>query len=175
MQAELLSDAWMLARAMPEDASRHRASDYFGILWFLRAFKDSLRRSITPAIGLDDDVRRFWILLDLVATHIRGILRDGVLIKGFLAIDGEDWAAWLRRHGASTLTVNSAVVRATYDYVFGFRQGDVSRPAISAGVCVQGDCSACFFLTGRDLLQRCRPGWGMRCSRRSTRYSSAGA
>jgi uncharacterized protein with NAD-binding domain and iron-sulfur cluster len=137
-QAYLLQGAWRLARALPEDPTKHSAADYFGILWLLRTFKETLRRSIELSGVRNAKVRRLWILLDLVGTHIRGILRDGVLIKGFRAIDNEDWKAWLRRHGASKLALNSAIVRATYDYVFGFEQGDTSRPVLSAGVCVRG-------------------------------------
>src|SRR5262249_14538659 len=79
-----------------------------------------------------------WSLLDLASTSLTGILADGVLFNGFFSIDQWEWSDWLRHHGAHASTLDSAVVRGTYDYVFGFEGGDVNRRGVAAGVCTHG-------------------------------------
>ena len=51
--------------------------------------------------------------------------RDGVLEHGFDAINDEEWAAWLARHGAKEITLGAtpgarAVLRSVYDVAFGY-------------------------------------------------------
>jgi uncharacterized protein with NAD-binding domain and iron-sulfur cluster len=74
--------------------------------------------------------------IDLLLTALRGISADGLLRAegGFGRVDDEDFRAWLRRHGARPATVDGGLVRAMYDLVFGYRDGDRSRPAFAAGL-----------------------------------------
>jgi uncharacterized protein with NAD-binding domain and iron-sulfur cluster len=78
---------------------------------------------------------RLWAeVLELVAASLAGIVRDGVLLRGFAAIDEEDLRDWLERHGASPDTVRrSAVLRGLYDLTFAYRSGDKQRPSLAAG------------------------------------------
>jgi uncharacterized protein with NAD-binding domain and iron-sulfur cluster len=79
--------------------------------------------------------RRVVPLVDLVATSLLGIGRDGLLDdpRGFAAVDDEDYRAWLRRHGAMEPTLRSPLVNGLYDLVFGYRDGDYEQPAFAAG------------------------------------------
>lgn len=90
--------------------------------------------------GSMDDVeaRRFFILNDLAGTMLVGILRDDLFARGFESADGEDWAAWLARHGAQPVSTTSAPIRTVYDLVFGFEQGDTDRPDFAAGTATRG-------------------------------------
>lgn len=88
-----------------------------------RVFEDFERSLVS-----DDDLRRAIILLDLGRVVIRGILRDRLIVRGFSAINDEDFTDWLARHGALSITLRSAVVRAWYDLVFGYPEGDTNRP-----------------------------------------------
>jgi uncharacterized protein with NAD-binding domain and iron-sulfur cluster len=99
-------------------------------------FMDVVRDAAREAFERDAGLRRAFVSLDLLATQLRGAVEDGALVD-LDAIDGYDWLAWLRRHGASPLTVASPWVRGVYDYVFGFLGGDTSRPALSAAVAVR--------------------------------------
>src|SRR5690606_29048760 len=79
---------------------------------------------------------------------IRGMLVDGVVTKGFDTIDKYDFQEWLRRHDASPMTVESAPVRGIYDLVFGYEQGDTTRPNLAAGVAINGAMRMAFTYKG---------------------------
>ncbi|MFO0762348.1 MAG: NAD(P)-binding protein [Byssovorax sp.] len=81
--------------------------------------------------------RRLLILVDLMLTYARGMIVDGVLERGFDTIDDHDFRGWLTRHGALRLSVDSALVRAAYDYVFAYEEGDGGRPRLAAGVALR--------------------------------------
>lgn len=85
----------------------------------------------------DHATRRLLILVDLMLTYARGMIVDDVLQKGFDVIDDHDFRAWLTRHGALRLSVDSALVRAAYDYVFAYEEGDGRRPRLAAGVALR--------------------------------------
>src|SRR5262249_36183939 len=133
-----LQGAWKLASALPDDPLQHAPSHHRGILWLLDEFRRRLFRHLQDLKAGNDAVRQLLILMDFAGAHVRGLIADGVIFKGFAAIDDQEWTAWLRKHGASDFTLQSPLVRGTYDYIFGFRQGDVNRPAVGAGTCVRG-------------------------------------
>jgi hypothetical protein len=108
-----------------------------------------------PDVGLADLVRRGAALAadtlrstrgdvpgravtgaDLLLTVLRGLAVDGLLREpgGFGRVDGEDFRAWLLRHGANPSTLDGGLVRGMYDLVFGYREGDRARPEFSAGL-----------------------------------------
>jgi len=81
------------------------------------------------------NTQRMFELVDLVVATLRGIISDGLLVdpRRFNAINGEEYRDWLRRHGASAETLDAPLVHGIYDLVFGFRNGDRSRPSFAAG------------------------------------------
>jgi uncharacterized protein with NAD-binding domain and iron-sulfur cluster len=81
--------------------------------------------------GLASD--RASSFVELFAAMLRGMLVDGVLVRGFGAIDHVDMRDWLRHHGASEAAVDSPFVRGAYDLTFAYEDGDLARPAIGAG------------------------------------------
>lgn len=91
-------------------------------------------------VGVMPRLRLFYTTLDAFAALAHGIAADDLLRRGFAAINGEDWACWLRRHGASRrLTVGehptdwAPAVRGVYDVAFAFPGGDVDHPDAAAG------------------------------------------
>jgi uncharacterized protein with NAD-binding domain and iron-sulfur cluster len=54
--------------------------------------------------------------------------------RGFRAINDEDYAMWLMRHGAHPDVIEFPVMRAMYNMVFGYEDGDLTRPRFAAGV-----------------------------------------
>lgn len=99
------------------------------------AVRDALRRVVMA----DPGARRTWYLVDLVATNLRGMITDRLLLDevGFGAIDHLDYRQWLGKHGAAAETVDSPIVQGMYDLVFGYEAGDRDRPRFSAGVGLQ--------------------------------------
>jgi uncharacterized protein with NAD-binding domain and iron-sulfur cluster len=75
---------------------------------------------------LDHRTRRAWILIDLGLAFVRGIIEDDdILVKGFDSIDDEEWSDWLRRYGCQQESLDSAPMRACYDYVFGYAKNKI--------------------------------------------------
>lgn len=90
------------------------------------------------SVGRDEVARRLWIAIDLQLTILLGIVRDGLLTRGFDVINHLDFADWLRRHGASELTATAAPICVGYDLVFAYEGGDTTRPRLAAGVALHG-------------------------------------
>lgn len=82
--------------------------------------------------------------VELFLVMVRGILADGLLVRGFGAVDDEDLRDWLARHGASAAALDAPFVRGMYDLGFAYEDGDHGRPSFSAGTGL--------LLTGRTFL-----------------------
>jgi uncharacterized protein with NAD-binding domain and iron-sulfur cluster len=130
----LLDLAQSLIHWHHHDPKTHPEQLHTSLSWLVEEFLRRFERRVAGDIEHDDGARHLWILLDFFHAVITGVLADGVLWHGFSVLDDYDFREWLERHGASELTLNSAPVRAYYDYFFAYEGGDVSRPAIAAGV-----------------------------------------
>jgi uncharacterized protein with NAD-binding domain and iron-sulfur cluster len=104
-----------------------------------------LKHAIAGAVRDDAPARRLFILLDLGSTCLRGAFADGVLFPpyDYLSIDDLDFKAWLKKHGADPLTIESAPVNALYDLVFartlGFAAGTVLHDVLRMVFTFKGD------------------------------------
>ena len=78
-----------------------------------------------------DDLRRLGIVVDLAYALVDGLFSEEVLFGGFDAIDGIEWSKWMHDHGCSAATLQSAIVRGCYDYVFA--RGAGGEPSAGAG------------------------------------------
>jgi len=134
---DILVTAKKFAGSLPPDPARHLARDHHDLLYLVSEADKRLaeRRAAAPE---DDGLRRLALLLNLAHAVIRGLIVDGVIFFGFDVIDGIDWRDWLAKHGAATETIDSALVRGIYDYVFGFFRGRASEPKLEAGTAMNG-------------------------------------
>ena len=100
----------------------------------------------------DTEIRRVWEIADVVLAIMRGIIRDGLIFNplGFDAIDHMDWRDWLRKHGASKSSVESAFIRGSYDLLFAYEGGDLKKPRLAAGQALRGALR--MFFTYRGAL-----------------------
>jgi uncharacterized protein with NAD-binding domain and iron-sulfur cluster len=82
------------------------------------------------------DHRLSWTLLSLVVSITRGVMADGLITdpRGFRAINDEDYGSWVLRHGAHPDVLEFPVLRAMYNMVFGYENGQLERPTFAAGV-----------------------------------------
>lgn len=117
--------------------------------------RDALKQTEALKLGLRD-LLKLLLLLELVwrpsSREINpfmmgavglvcaiGILEDDLHEKGFDILNDEELADWLRRHGANQRLIDSATVRAGYDYAFAYENGETDPPRrrIAAGVALR--------------------------------------
>jgi uncharacterized protein with NAD-binding domain and iron-sulfur cluster len=155
-----LTDALLGAlHRVVEAAEQGTQADPGPLIAALEAWAQRLSERLQRRVELDDMWRRWWIAADLWLAAARGMLADDVLRKGFEAIDHHELSAWLRSHGASALSVDSAVVQAVYDATFAYRGPAADQRDLSAGVGLRG---ALLMLLGYRgaFLWRMRAGMG---------------
>ena len=117
-----------------EDLERDGLEHFESILGDLERFAQRLESLVHGYIEAHEDVRRIWILLDLGIAVSRGMIKDGVLWKGFHAMAGLDFRAWLDKYGASDETCASSTVRTMYDLCFAYEDGELDSPNMDAAV-----------------------------------------
>jgi uncharacterized protein with NAD-binding domain and iron-sulfur cluster len=152
--AGLLEGALKLAGALAESPARRRLAHHHlrRLEELLRGVKHLFFRVVFDPWVESDDVRRFAIMLDLGITILAGLIADDVFEVGFGKLNREDLWAWLRRHGAQQLTLdNAAVIKALYDLVFAYRDGDKQRPDLAAGKALQAMIRIAFEYKGAAL------------------------
>lgn len=98
------------------------------------AFGPLLAR-VAPSVRTNPSARRLHDQLDLLRTILSGMVIDGLSTErdAYDALNHLDFRDWLRRHGAATSTLDSAIVRGSYDLVFSRENGDPSRSRFAAG------------------------------------------
>jgi uncharacterized protein with NAD-binding domain and iron-sulfur cluster len=122
------------AARLPRNPAELDVSQLDAILWLVEEVWARLSARFSRALD-NSAVRKIWAVVELGLVVARGVLKDGVLRTGFNAIDGEDFRAWLARHGASDFTLYRApVVRGMYQLLFAYIQGDPDRQQLAAGV-----------------------------------------
>ncbi|MCG6192385.1 NAD(P)-binding protein [Leptospira sp. FAT2] len=124
-------------------------------LRILDLFAKTLWQRIEKKIESNTEARRFWILMDFSLTNIKGMIVDKVFEKGFESIDDYDYREWLRHHGASEITINSAIVQAIYGLVF----GGVDQYTFAAGTALKGALRMVFTYKGA-VAYRMQAGMG---------------
>lgn len=132
----ILRQAHAAARGLPFAGAIRREGELV-VAGLVRGYLEALWTVLGESLE-DVAARRFFVLNDLAGTLTVGVARDDLLARGFEAADGEDWVAWLTRHGARPVSTASALVRTVYDLVFGFQEGDTDRPDFAAGTAVRG-------------------------------------
>ena len=110
-------------------------------------------------VGAEQWAYKLWVSINLAGAMAAGILADGALFHGWGAIDGEDFRGWLRRHGANDVTLASGVVRAIYDSVFAYVNGDPEKGNLGAGTCLGGLLRMLLTYQG-SLFWDAQAGWG---------------
>lgn len=114
-------DNWIL------DAAASDQTDFWSSL---NRFID---REVRHSTNSGDSIRRSLLEVEMFQVILRGIRDDQLIRNGFLAIDGENFADWLERHGASVNLLESPLVAHIVNLTFQFPDGDISRqPEMSA-------------------------------------------
>ena len=135
------------------------------LVGLLKGFRDWLWLVLREPVQDDPDVRLFFTILDAGVSTVAGIVEDGVLERGFDAINDEEWAAWLARHGAKEVTLGGTpegrapVLRAVYDVAFGFPGGSIAAADVAAGTATSDLLRLVFSYRG-SFMRKMQAGMG---------------
>jgi uncharacterized protein with NAD-binding domain and iron-sulfur cluster len=114
----------------------------------LRAIGES-----APTPGGSQTIANFLNIAFLVQAIVLGVFEDKVLTEGWDSIDDQELSAWIRKHAVTVARdfkgdddpyeradalLNWSPIRAIYDYVFGYRDGDPNQRALAAGTGMRG-------------------------------------
>jgi len=83
------------------------------------------QRDVQDAFG--DGLRHLWLLVRFAVVVVYGMYHDGLLFEPVTKVNGVDFRQWLACNGAAADLLDSAVVRAFYDLVFAYPDGDTTR------------------------------------------------
>jgi len=125
----------------------------------LQGFIEWVRDRVARGADVEDRVRRIGHLIEIVVACIVGVIRDGVLTRGFSAIDDREFLEWLESHGASRDALTSPVLIGGYDLAFAFRGGDPTRPSMAAGVALE-NAARLFFTYKGAMFWKMQAGMG---------------
>ena len=127
----LLRDAMALIDTLDPDPVTHSPAQHNALADLLHELRVVIGRTIGHLVAGNTPLRRLWIVIDLGLSSLIGGLRDGLLLDpgaNLDAVNKLDYKQWLMAHGADPMTANSALVRALYDLIFAYPEGDWQGP-----------------------------------------------
>ncbi len=80
-----------------------------------------------------DKARECLVIADATLTVMIGMMRDETRTNGIFSIDDVELTDWLVKHGANPVTLTCPLVRALYDNIFAYENGDRNKPNAAAG------------------------------------------
>jgi uncharacterized protein with NAD-binding domain and iron-sulfur cluster len=135
---DILSAAKHFFTSLHRDPNQHDSQSHHTLIHLLEQTIKALEAKVEADFLRDDTLRRLFTIVDIALSTVKGILADGVLFLGFEAVNHYEWREWLKRHGARELTLQSALVRGIYDYIFGYMKGRSDVPLVEAGTATHG-------------------------------------
>lgn len=118
--------------ALPADATTHRAEHHAPVHTALNDLEHWVGSVLGRWLEHHAGFRHIYMIANLGASVLRGVLTDGILRDGLDVVDGVEFREWLRRHGASALTLDGVLVRGWHAFFFAYVDGDITRPSLSA-------------------------------------------
>ena len=128
-------------RALPDDPDLFHPAELLEVARDLFKLRQHLHENLDRALlDADNDLARLVYFLDASITAFWGIITDGVLFRGFDALDNVEFLAWMKAHGARYHTLESPVLKGLYDLAFAYEggtSGAAARPNMGAGVALR--------------------------------------
>lgn len=121
------------ATAIPTDPKGHLPSHTTILLELIRSAQDVCQRLQTPENVAHDATRRLLYLMDISLASAHGMVSSDVFCGGYDVLDQWEFTEWLRLNSGGARALDSVLMRACYDFVFGFSQGDISFGNVGAG------------------------------------------
>jgi len=110
-----------LAKALPDDATGHRADDHEALRWLLDRLRRVMWKHVAPVLDSHAGLRHAFILVDLWASCAIGMIVDGLIVPpvDWFRIDDRDFRTWIMAHGAAKMTAWSGPINSAYALAFG--------------------------------------------------------
>jgi uncharacterized protein with NAD-binding domain and iron-sulfur cluster len=134
------------ADLLPHEAAQHSPETHAQLAGWLKRFLQMLVTLVADELEQDDEFRRFIIVVETALAALIGMVEDGVLTKGFMAIEDEDFIDWLTRHGCHQ--ARSPLTIGMYDACFAYRKGEVTGMKMGAGSTLYGALRLMFTYKG---------------------------
>jgi uncharacterized protein with NAD-binding domain and iron-sulfur cluster len=131
-------------RMVESTKDSHHSGHHNILLTFIERILKWLWGKIEQDIEENTTARHLWIALDFALSNMRGMIKDNVITEGFDVINNIDYRDWIKAHGASQITLDSAPVQAVYGLVFGgykyysFEAGTALRGALRMALTYRG-------------------------------------
>ncbi len=145
---ELIRAARDLARDLEDDVFKHARADHMRLIVMLEAIRREIEEDFQEEFDDHPAARRLYYLMDMSAATIKGLLLDGVIFRGWDAIDFWEWRDWMRRWGVSEYTLHGVLARGVYDYIFGYPNGNTHFARAGAGTAIHGSLRLVFTYRG---------------------------
>lgn len=164
LERSALHAAVAVAKAMPADPAEHHAAHHGLLTGLLDGFLAGIKARIAEIASGVDALHRIYMVADLAVATLRGLIDRGAMIddRGFDVLDDMEWQAFFETYGASRDSwdvARSAPMRAFYDLVFAFEDGDTGRPNFAAGAGLR--CVFCILLLYKNsIFMKMRAGMG---------------
>jgi uncharacterized protein with NAD-binding domain and iron-sulfur cluster len=126
--------------------SGHTPADHDRLLLALGAFRDRLFDRLLKHIESNDDIRHLLTIVDTAWGFIHGMIRDGVIDRGFSVIEEEDFVEWLVRNGCRLAP--SPLTTSMYDAAFAYQNGNPNLRRGGAGSFLHGSLRLMFSYRG---------------------------
>ncbi|MBX3234362.1 MAG: NAD(P)-binding protein [Labilithrix sp.] len=94
---------------------------------------------LRPSSRSEPQRQRAGEVLELSVAGLLGLMRDGALVdsRGFDVLDEFEFIDWLRRNGCSEEAASSPFLLGLYSLMFGYLDGDRTRPSFAAGQAIR--------------------------------------
>ncbi len=118
-----------------------------GLTGLLGAYR-SLARANYTCQTMPVEIERAFLLGDLAARMVLGIVLENCLGDGLIAIDKYEIREFLQFRGALDPEKENPIISAVYDYTFAFDNGSRATPCMSACCAIQGLLRLCMTYHG---------------------------
>ena len=108
------------------------------IAWLIEALMGLAWLLLGGQANSNFEIHKLWVCINLAGSAAAGIIADAIPTKGWDSIDGLDLRAWLKKHGANSVTLDSGLIRGVYDLAFAYENGEIARAAFAAGTAMRG-------------------------------------
>lgn len=159
VEANLLYDMHKHIKQESAETFQKESEHHNSLLDMMSRFLNWLKSLIESAVQHSTILNRLFQIADFGFAVIRGMLADDVIVEGFDVINGYEFSDWLVSHGMSESTRGSVVVRAAYDFVFSFPNGDPTQRNVAAGVLLRGGMRSVFDTRG-SVIWKMQAGMG---------------